>query len=172
MTGSSSVLRPLARAAALVLIGSAGLAFGVESNQPAPLFEGASLPPGATLRLEDYRGKVVYLDFWASWCGPCRQSLPLLDSLRRRLKDRGFEVLAVNMDEDSKLALEFLKKYPVSYPQIADPRGQLARLYDVQAMPSSYLIDRHGQVRKVQLGFKKKDLSELQNMVERLLEEP
>lgn len=158
-------------AALLVLAALAEPVSAAEVGQPAPPLEGLSLQQGAPVRLSDYSGQVVYLDFWASWCGPCQQSLPLLDALRLQFKDQGFEVLAVNVDEDSRQALNFLKKYPVSYKHVADPSGQWARLYDVKAMPSSYLIDRHGRVRMVHLGFQKKDLPELRSMIKLLLEE-
>ena len=156
----------------LALLGAAPLpALAVESGQPAPAFEGASLRGGDALRLESYRGKVVYLDFWASWCGPCRQSLPQLEKLRNEIKARGFEVIAINVDENPQDGLNFLKKYPVTYPIVQDSHGVLAQLYDVKGMPSSYLIDRKGVVRYVHQGFNKKDLPPLREAVEQLVGE-
>src|SRR5690349_9791346 len=103
----------------------------VESGSSAPTFEGPTLKDSGKLRLEDFRGKVVYLDFWASWCGPCRVSLPMLEELRREYQAKGFEVIAVNVDENPQDALDFLKKYPVTYPVVRDPQQAIARLYDV-----------------------------------------
>ena len=147
------------------------LAGAVEPRQMAPLFEGASLRGGDPVRLEDYRGKVVLLDFWASWCGPCRQSLPALERMRTDYAARGFEVLAVNVDEQPADALDFLKRYAVTYPVVQDSRGVLAELYDVKGMPSSYLIDQRGVVRVVHRGFRKKDLPRLRRAVAKLLGE-
>jgi thiol-disulfide isomerase/thioredoxin len=143
---------------------------GAQTGQPAPVFEGAPLlREGAPIRLEDYRGKVVYLDFWASWCAPCRVSLPLLEELRRQYQASGFEVIAVNVDENPEDALDFLKKYPVTYPIVRDPQQAVARLYDVPAMPTSYLIGRDGVVHAVKHGFKKNDMPKLNEAVAKLV---
>jgi peroxiredoxin len=149
-----------------------GLAGAVEIGQTAPAFEGAALRGDAPVRLEEYRGKVVFLDFWASWCGPCRQSLPALERLRAEFAARGFEVLAVNVDENPADGLDFVKRYAVTYPLAADPGGAVAQMYDVKAMPSSYLIDRKGVVRHVHRGFRNSDLPGLRQTLGQLLGEP
>lgn len=146
-------------------------AIAAGDGEPAPAFSGRPLDGGEALQLEEFRGRVVYLDFWASWCGPCRQSLPWLQGLRRDLRPLGFEVLAVNVDEDAADARRFLKRYPVSYPVIGDARGVIAALYDVRDMPSSYLIDRKGVVRHVHRGFNREDAARLRQQVEALLAE-
>jgi thiol-disulfide isomerase/thioredoxin len=151
------------------LLASAPALARVQSGETAPAFEGAVLKDSGTLRLADFRGKVVYLDFWASWCGPCRVSLPLLDKLRREYGASGFEVIAVNVDENPQDALDFLKKYPVTYPIVRDPQQSIARLYDVPAMPTSYLIGRDGTVVSVKHGFQKKDIPKLQAKVAELV---
>ena len=143
---------------------------GVESGESAPAFEGPALKESGTLRLADFRGKVVYLDFWASWCGPCRISLPMLEELRREYQAKGFEVIAVNVDENPQDALDFLKKYPVTYPVVRDPQQAIARLYNVPAMPSSFLIGRDGVVRAVKLGFNKNDMPLLKEQVAQLVQ--
>lgn len=146
-------------------------AVAAESGQPAPGF-GASLLQGQdSLELAHYRGKVLYLDFWASWCGPCRQSLPAMEALRQEFGKEGFEVIAVNLDEKPQDGLDFLKKYPVTYPVVQDAQGRIARLYDVRSMPMSYLIDRQGVVRHVHQGFNKKDIPRLKAAVAELLGE-
>lgn len=145
---------------------------GVETGQLAPVFEGVPLTAGAPpVRLGDYRGRVVYLDFWASWCTPCRQSLPLYERLRQDLSARGFEVIAVDVDENPQDGMKLQKEIRVSYPLVNDSKGVLASQYDVQVMPSSYLIDRRGVVRLIHRGFKTVDLSELRTTVVQLLEE-
>ena len=121
------------------------------------------------MSLKSLRGKVVYLDFWASWCGPCRQSLPLLNDLRKELRRKGFEVLAVNLDEEKSDAKAFLKQFPVSYPVLLDPKGKVPLKYDLPGMPTSYLIDRKGKIRKVHVGFKKQDMSKIRKEVMSLL---
>ena len=138
---------------------------------PAPEFSGEPLRGGTAVSLEQFRGKVVYLDFWASWCGPCRHSLPWLSQMRSDYAARGFEVIAVNVDEDSQDGLDFLKKYPVTYPTVRDAEGRIARSYDVKVMPMSYLIDRQGVVRLVHPGFNKKDTPQLRAAVTQLLGE-
>jgi thiol-disulfide isomerase/thioredoxin len=140
-------------------------------GQPAPLFRADPLQGKEVIELERYRGKVVFLDFWASWCAPCRQSLPALERMRQEHAAAGFEVIAVNLDEVPQDGLDFLEKYPVTYPTVRDPQGKLARLYDVRTMPMSYLIDRKGVVRHVHQGFNKKDLPRLRAAVAKLVGE-
>lgn len=146
-------------------------ACAIEQGQPAPAFEGKPLAGTAPVHLADYKGRVVLLDFWASWCGPCRQSLPLFEKMRGEFGARGFEVVAVNVDEDPQDGLDFLKKYPVTYPTLRDPQGAIALQYDVKAMPSSYLIGRDGRVQVVKLGFYKNDMPKLRDAVTALLGE-
>ena len=147
------------------------IAMAVENGQPAALFSGVLLQGPGTLEMESYRGKAVLLDFWASWCGPCRQSLPALEKLRNEFGPAGFEVIAVNLDENPQDGLDFLKKYPVTYPIVQDAPGRIARLYDVRTMPMSYLIDRQGVVRHVHQGFNKKDIPRLRAAVAELVGE-
>ena len=147
------------------------LAMAVESGQPAPAFGAVLLQGKETIELEHHRGKVVLLDFWASWCGPCRQSLPALEKLRTEFGPAGFEVIAVNLDADPQDGLDFLKKYPVTYLIAKDEQGRIARLFDVQTMPMSYLIDRQGVVRHVHQGFNKKDIPRLRAAVAELVGE-
>ncbi|MEH6581471.1 MAG: TlpA disulfide reductase family protein [Halioglobus sp.] len=112
---------------------------------------------GATTSLVDLRGKVVYLDFWASWCGPCRLSFPQLEALRTELGPDGFEVLAINVDEFEADALAFLEETPVSYPVVRDATGATPADWGILGMPTGFLIDRQGIVRKVHQGYRKND---------------
>ncbi len=147
----------------------APLASALEVGETAPSFRLPQLDGAAKFSLKSLRGKVVYVDFWASWCGPCRQSLPMLSDLREELKGKGFEVLAVNLDEDPAAGIAFLKEYPVSYPVVSDPKGLVPERYGLQGMPTSYLIDRNGVVQMIHVGFKKKDMPEIKKAVVKLL---
>jgi thiol-disulfide isomerase/thioredoxin len=155
----------------MLLVALPKLALAVENGQPAPAFGAVLLQGNETVELERHRGKVLYLDFWASWCGPCRQSLPAMEKLRTEFGPAGFEVIAVNLDEQPQDGLDFLKKYPVTYPIVQDAQGRIARLYDVRTMPMSYLIDRKGVVRHVHQGFNKKDIPRLRAAVAELVRE-
>jgi thiol-disulfide isomerase/thioredoxin len=148
----------------------------VESGEAAPDF---ALPPLRTadganeIRLADFRGKVVYVDFWASWCPPCLVSIPLLNELRDEYVNTGkpFEVLAVNVDSDPEDGIEFLLDEPVNYVVVSDPAGTTPALYKVPGMPTSYLVDAQGQVRLVHEGFKRSDIELIKAEVDKLLEE-
>jgi peroxiredoxin len=122
-------------------------------NVPAPDFTLESRS-GDNIRLEDHRGEVVMLNFWASWCGPCRQEMPLMDDIYSRYQDLGFTILAVNVDENRDEALRFLDKVPVNYPILYDPESSVSELYEVPAMPTTVMIDRDGNARYIHYGFK------------------
>lgn len=151
------------------------LVLAVETGDTAPDFAlpllGAS--DGTTLALGDLRGKVVYVDFWASWCAPCLVSIPLLNELRERYVAEGkaFEVFAVNVDSDPEDGIEFLLDEPVGYPVVSDPEGATPALYQVPGMPTSYLVDPAGRVRLVHSGFKRSDIELIEAEVIKLLEE-
>lgn len=120
--------------------------------------------------LDKYRGKVVVLDFWASWCVPCRRSFPWLNEMNEKYGPTGLVILGVNMDADQADAQSFLEEYPVDFRIIRDPDGELARQYDVIAMPSSYVIDRNGQIAARHLGFKVARLQEYEDTLKRVLD--
>lgn len=141
----------------------------VSVGDKAPQFTLPKLEGSKKLSLKSYRGKVVYLDFWASWCGPCRQSLPMMNDIRNKLKKKGFEVLAVNLDEEPEAGRAFLKQFPVQYPVVSDVEGKTPEQYGLQGMPTSYLIDRKGKVQLVHVGFKKSDIGELEKKITQLL---
>jgi thiol-disulfide isomerase/thioredoxin len=108
---------------------------------------------GETLRLAGLRGKVIVIDFWASWCGPCKTSFPAIDALFREYRARGLEVIAVNLDERRRDADAFLAEHPHTLTVAFDPSGASAAAFHVRGMPSSFLIDRDGVVRFTHMGY-------------------
>lgn len=140
------------------------------ADQLAPDFKLKSLYDESEYSLSDYRGKVVYLDFWASWCGPCRKSLPALDALQKEIGSQQFEVVAVNLDVTKQEALEFLKQYPVSYTVLRGGSGGISRKYDLVGLPSSVLIDRTGIIVSSFQGFHPSHIEKLRKALPYLLE--
>ena len=158
-------------AAALALVCSQSV-LAVEAGAPAPEVSGARLDaPSQSFTLSSLRGKVVYVDFWASWCVPCRLSMPTLDSLYRENGSRGFVVVGVNKDVSGDDAQKFMKKVPVTFALVADAQDAAAKAFDVKAMPSGYLVDRKGIVRKVHRGFTPETGAALREEIEALLKE-
>jgi thiol-disulfide isomerase/thioredoxin len=121
--------------------------------------------------LSQYRGSVIYVDFWASWCGPCAKSFPFLNEMHEQLKNQGLQIVGVNLDEDLGEAKEFLAKYPARFTVAADVSKQCAKDFAVKAMPSSYIIDRKGNVHHVHLGFRPGEAKDVRVIVEKLLAE-
>ena len=105
------------------------------------------------LDLSQYKGKVVYLDFWASWCKPCRQSFPWMNAMQAKYAGDGLVVVSVNLDEEHADADKFLKQVPADFTIVYDPEGKLAEQYKLIGMPTSFLIGRDGQVAKRHAGF-------------------
>ena len=123
------------------------------TGQPAPDFALKS-SSGENLRLSEYRGDVVMINFWATWCGPCRQEMPLLDELYSRYQRVGFNLLGVNIDDDSSRAMDMIDELGVSFPVLFDSSKEVSRLYQVDAMPVTIIVDRDGNVRHVHQGYK------------------
>lgn len=123
------------------------------------------------LTLADLRGKVTYIDFWASWCGPCRLSLPALNGLQQTFSAEDFSVIAVSVDVVEEDALDFLARYPVTYPVLIDTEGDVAKAFAVNGMPSGYLLDPHGVVRDVHVGFKRGDETTIADAIRALIEQ-
>ena len=109
--------------------------------------------PAGTLDLARYQGKVVYLDFWASWCGPCRRSFPWMNAMEQKYAAQGLVIVSVNVDEKQADADAFLKSNPASFPVVFDPEGKLAAQYQLIGMPSSFIIGRDGKLLKAHQGF-------------------
>lgn len=122
-------------------------------GKPAPDFALKSTT-GENLRLSEFRGDVVMVNFWATWCGPCRQEMPILDELYDRYQKVGFRLIGVNIDDDPRRAIEMLESLGVSFPVVFDDRKEVSEQYQVQAMPVTLLIDRDGIVRYTHFGYK------------------
>jgi len=126
---------------------------------------------GKNIRLNDLRGQVVMLNFWASWCGPCRQEMPLLDALYTRYNPAGFTLLGVNVEPDPKDADKLLKEIPVSFPILYDTTSKVSKAYNVDAMPTTVLVDCNGQARYIHRGYKSGDEKQYKKLVKQLLKE-
>ena len=137
---------------------------------PQPAWELPLIANGeGTVTDSTYLGRVTYVDFWASWCGPCRLSLPALNRLSKEFDAADFGVVAISVDYVDEDALDFLKRYPVDYPVAIDKTGNSGRDFAVAGMPSGYLIGRDGLIRKVHIGFRKGDEAFLREQIQALI---
>ena len=144
--------------------------FAADVKGPAPDFTLAS-KDGGNVRLQEQLGNVVLINFWASWCGPCREELPYLEVLQQEYTDLGFTILAVNVDEDSSKADILLNDITVSFPVLFDVNDDVSKLYDVQAMPTTVIVDRDGNQRLLHKGYKSGDEIKYKQAVKALLRE-
>ena len=141
----------------------------VEEGDIAPSFELRKLIGVDTEHLESYRSKVVYLDFWASWCTPCRVSLPDIIRLKQDLAKEEFEVIAISIDEDPEDARRFIEQYKVEHTILSDTTGTTAANYQIPGMPTSFIIDKEGVIRLRHTGFKAGDMKPIRAQIESLL---
>lgn len=162
------MLRSIVALAACVFTASS-LSAG-ELSGPAPNFTLQSRD-GQMVSLADLRGNVVMVNFWATWCGPCRQEMPHLEALHQRYQDLGFTLLGVNVEEDASGADEFLAETPVSFQILFDPGNEVSQLYDVVAMPSTVMIDRSGNMRFIHHGYQPGYENDYQTQIRALLRE-
>jgi len=123
-----------------------------------------------TLRLSDYKGKVVYIDFWASWCTPCLVSMPLLNNLRNKYKSSGFEIIAINLDDEPDLALKFMQSMGIDYPVVSDVAGVVAKRYQVVGLPSAYILNENGEKILIHRGFKRSDINFLEAIISKSID--
>jgi cytochrome c biogenesis protein CcmG/thiol:disulfide interchange protein DsbE len=141
--------------------------FGAGSRQmnsrTAPLF---NLPTQTgSISLDAFRGKVVYVDFWASWCIPCRQSFPWMKTMYEKYSAQGFEIIAINLDKKTEDAEEFISEFFPPFTIAFDPEGKIAEAYDVPTMPSSFLINREGMIVYSHAGFDSKKTEVMENII-------
>ena len=153
----------------LLLIAIAPTAAALDEGDRAPAFDLPALDGKGSVSLEQYKGKVVWLDFWASWCPPCLTSLPELEKLRKEMPAAQFQIVAINIDEKPKKAHRFLAKKPVGYPSASDPEGVLPEAFGLETMPTSYLIDQKGVIRLVHEGYHEGDIAKIKAEATRLM---
>jgi len=135
----------------------------------APVFE---LPgDSGTISLKQYRNQVVFVDFWASWCVPCKYSFPWMNEMQERYGKDGLKVIGINVDKDKAMAQKFLEHVPATFDIAYDPEGEIADLYSLKVMPSSYLIDRDGNLVHAHKGFKTSDGSQMEDMIRKLIDD-
>lgn len=135
-----------------MLIGHLSLAANLIEG-PAPDFTLKS-NSGKNLRLSEQRGEVILINFWASWCGPCRQEMPVLEDIQQKYSKLGFNVFGVNVDKDPAKADKILKDIAVNFPILYDPDGDVSKLFNVDAMPTTVIVDRNGNMRFHHRGYK------------------
>lgn len=126
---------------------------------------------GKNIKLSELRGEVVMLNFWASWCGPCRKEMPLLEQIHKKYKKLGFTLLGVNVEQDTRAAKNYLKDVKVSFPILFDPANKTSKLYNVSAMPTTILIDRNGNKRFLHKGYKAGYENDYKKQIKELLRE-
>jgi thiol-disulfide isomerase/thioredoxin len=164
--------RARAGLAALAAVGSlvaSATVWPLTRGDTAPSCAAPALDTGKALNVADYKGQVVYLDFWASWCGPCRQSFPFMNELQREFGGKGLQIVAVSVDKAADDARRFLSRYPAQFATVLDTSGVCPAAYQLQGMPSSYVIDRSGTVRAIHAGFHDRDKAEIrQQLIEAL----
>lgn len=144
-------------------------AWALNAGDAAPAVNLTPMSGGAPIALSSMKGKVLLVDFWASWCPPCRKSFPLYNQMQKELGANKFEVVGINVDENVQDAKDFLKESPVDFPIFADSKGEMPEKFGVQGMPTSYLVDKNGVVRLVHQGFKDGDLELLKGEITKLI---
>lgn len=123
----------------------------------------------STVSLNQYKGKVVYLDFWASWCSPCIDSFPWMEEMQKKYRDKGVVFLAVNLDKERADADRFLLANPVGFTVAFDGEGSIAKKYELMGMPSAFVIDREGVIQHTHIGFNKRDAADYELHIQSLL---
>lgn len=143
---------------------------GLRNGEAAP---GFALPAegGRQVSLADFRGKVVLINFWATWCGPCRKEMPVLEQLNREFGKRGVALVGVNVEPDSSGVADYLKSTPVSFPILFDTESKVSKLYQVQGMPNTVILDRTGKVRYIHRGYRPGEESEYLDQIRNLMRE-
>jgi peroxiredoxin len=143
----------------------------VEAEELVPDFTLKTMN-GDNVRLEELRGQVVLINFWASWCGPCRQEMPLLQKIQDRYEPLGFTVLGVNVDEQEEKARRIVDRMSLDFPLLLDTTQSVSEAYEVDAMPFSVLVDRNGKISYIHRGYKPGDENQYVNRLKQLLRQP
>lgn len=164
---SGTLVRAAVLVAAAALLAASG-AHAIDEGVPAPEIKLNDLA-GKPVSLSSFKGKVVLVDFFASWCAPCREELPILDKLSKSYREQGLVVLGVNIDNEMSAAQKFLKTVPVSFVVVHDAAKKVAKLYAPPTMPSSYLIDREGRIQRVYKGFRASDAAKIEAELKKML---
>ena len=154
----------------LVSLMCINLASAAAVKGPAPNFTLKSMS-GKNLKLSEMTGNVVLINFWASWCGPCREEMPYLNALHKKYAPLGFTVLGVNVEEQLDGARGFLSNVPVDFPILLDNTNKVSKQYKVVAMPTTVVIDRDGNMRYLHEGYKSGDEKKYRQMVKKLVRE-
>lgn len=141
----------------------APVAAAQDVGKPAPAFDLPGTPQ--KVRLADLKGRVVYVDFWASWCGPCKQSFPWMNEMQAKYGARGLSVIGINLDQKREDADKFLAATPAKFGILFDPTGKVAEKYQPKGMPTSFLIGADGVVRAMHVGFRESDREELEREI-------
>jgi peroxiredoxin len=142
----------------------------LQAKEQAPDFTLKSKDSG-NIRLSEQRGNIVLVNFWASWCGPCREELPVMEEIYQEYQDMGFELLAVNVDDEESKADILLNDIEVTFPVLYDTSGEVSQLYDVNAMPTTVIIDTDGNVRVLHLGYRDGDGKKYEEAIKLLMRE-
>jgi thiol-disulfide isomerase/thioredoxin len=166
VASNAVVMRRAALAVAFALVANGAFAAGI--GDPAPVFALRDAQ-GDTLSLDKLRGQVVYVDFWASWCGPCRRSFPWMNEMQRHYGGRGLAIVAINVDRNPADAARFLERNPAQFAVAYDQAGVTPLAYAVSEMPISYLIDSRGKVVEVEHGFHDERTGALEQRIQALL---
>ena len=137
------------------------------AGEPAPEFKLPS--PNGIVDLSSLHGQVVYLDFWASWCGPCRKSFPWMNEMHKKYSQQGLKIVAVNLDKDRDAIDKFLAENKAEFTIAFDPAGNVAKRYRLVGMPSSFIIDRTGQIRESHIGFRSSEMEKMESAIKSVL---
>ena len=156
--------------AALGVVLLVAAASAADSSGPAPAFTLTDLA-GQQAALSQYKGQVVMVNFWATWCGPCQQEMPLLDAMYKKYKPAGFTLLGVNVDKEAPPVKALMERKPVSFPVLLDPANAVSKAYNVNEMPSTVIVDRKGRIRYIHRGYRPGDENEYQDRIRQLIRE-
>ena len=165
----STLKYPLIALALLLNVVCVSNALALNVGDTAPSFTLPTSTPAAAVDLAKLKGKIVYVDFWASWCGPCKQSFPWMNDMQAKYAARGLVIVAINVDAKQADAERFLATTPAKFTVAYDAKGQTPKQFDVKAMPTSYLIDGEGKVLLIHAGFRDSDRAALEAAIDSAL---